>query len=63
MYEISYVTPGESTESGSDAINGLNDAEFISLINDPAYLSLFLSNPENLNILTPEQLNIIQDYV
>lgn len=62
MEEFLYGTPGESTESG-DKIDGLNDVEFTSLINDPAYLSLFLSNPDNLNILTPEQLNVIQGYV
>ncbi len=61
MEQFLYGTPGEFMEGG-DKIDGLNDVVFTSLINDPAYLSLFLSNPENLDLLTPEQLNVIQGY-
>lgn len=42
-------------------LEGLNQEEFDSLISDPEYLALFTSREGYENILTPEQLEIVNN--
>jgi hypothetical protein len=42
-------------------IQGLNQEEFDSLISDAEYLALFTSREGYENILTPEQLEIVNN--
>lgn len=42
-------------------LEGLNQEEFDSLISDPVWLALFKSNEGYVHILTPEQLDIINN--
>jgi hypothetical protein len=44
-------------------LEGLNQEEFDSLISDPGYLALFTSRDGYENILTAEQIEIINNLI
>jgi hypothetical protein len=43
------------------SMHGLNDIEFNTLISNPTNVSIFSANINNMNLLTPEQLDIINN--